>query len=117
MQFKQLISALMVSALLTFSSVANADMLLQTGIAEVGTTTASLVKKFSVTFATPFSNKPVVVVTPSHDRSSPSGAPDTFAITIFSVTKTGFTANVVRIDGSGTHWGQALFANWIAVSN
>jgi len=71
--------------------------------------------QFNVQFNAPFSEVPVVVVTPA--SVDPQGLTDTFSSTVVNVTTGGFLVNILRSGGVDYTWGQKLQLNWIAVTN
>lgn len=83
---------------------------LKTGVAPIGAHTATdqIMKVVTVTFATPFARVPKVIAT-AHGWH----APDCFAVTVRSVSTTGFTLNVYRVDDYRT-WGQPLQLDYVA---
>ncbi len=83
---------------------------LKTGIAPIGPHTLpdQPMKVVTVTFATPFARVPKVICT-AHGWH----APDCFAVTVRSVSTTGFTLNVYRVDDYRT-WGQPLQLDYLA---
>jgi len=82
---------------------------LKTGITAIGPhNTAESMKVVTVTFATPFARVPKVICT-AHGWH----APDCFAVTVRSVSTTGFTLNVYRVDEYRT-WGQPLQLDYVA---
>ncbi|MEA2875463.1 MAG: hypothetical protein QOF14_659 [Hyphomicrobiales bacterium] len=71
--------------------------------------------KFNVNFAPAFPTVPVVVATPLQGTNFPAGTiADTFAITVVSVTATGFTVNVNRVDALNGGWAQNLRLGYTA---
>lgn len=83
----------------------------QGGIATVGPhrSASARVLTVSVTFAQPFTQPPVVLLTPRGEAHD-----DSFAATATSITTQGFQANVVRMDGP-IAWDQNLQLDWLAV--
>ena len=79
---------------------------------------ATNLKKLTVTFPEPFTAVPVVVAnTLQTDPAYPAGSiPDTFAVTITGTSKTGFTANIIRVDAPGSGWGQKLSLGYAATT-
>ena len=56
----------------------------------------------------------IVLVTPLQDPfNQPSNISDCFAVTVTSITTTGFGVNVFRVD-STVAWGQNLLLMWMA---
>jgi hypothetical protein len=72
-----------------------------------GTNTMS----YAVTFPKAFASSPKVIATPRNDPSF--NVPDTFCVTIRSISTTGFVLNVHRVDSAGG-WAQQLRLDWIA---
>ncbi|MCP4663298.1 MAG: hypothetical protein GY856_48515 [bacterium] len=90
----------------------------QHGVASVGSTCATdegLHKTITVTFPEVFAAPPVFVGTALQDSANTT-APDTFAVSIRSVTASEAVLDVHRVDG-GTCWGQSLELGWIAASS
>jgi H-type lectin domain len=89
----------------------------QAATVSVGNSTTTL-KKITVTFPQPFATVPVVVAnTQQTDPSYPPGSiPDTFAVSITGVSKTGFTANIYRVDTTTPGWGQKLSLGYAATT-
>jgi hypothetical protein len=83
---------------------------LKSGIAPIGPHTVpdQSMKVVTVTFTTPFARVPKVICT-LHGWH----APDCFSVTVRSVSTTGFTVNVYRVDEYRT-WGQPLQIDYIA---
>ena len=81
------------------------------GTADIGNQYAAWtpLKSVSVSFGEVFTTPPTVLVTA---RGGPYQ--DTFSVTAASVTTTGFTANVDRVDYTAC-WGQDLHLDWIAL--
>ena len=89
----------------------------EAGIANVGSST-SQVKQIKVTFPEPFSAAPIVVANAlqTDPKYPPGSIKDTFAVTITSVSTSGFTANVCRVDSEATSWGQNLSLGYTAAT-
>jgi hypothetical protein len=91
-----------------------------TGIATVGSS-GSAEMTITVDFPANFATNPIVVATTLQDPSYSAGSiDDTFAVSITSVSTSGFTANIYRVDNIGAGgggWGQNLMLNWIALAN
>ena len=65
--------------------------------------------KYNVNFAVAFPAVPIVVATPLQGTNYPAGTiADTFAITVISVTTSGFSVNVNRVDALNQGWSQNL---------
>lgn len=79
---------------------------LQCGSSVIGGSTPQL-KQRSISFATPFSQVPRVLMTARGEDT-----PEPFAVTATNVSVNGFTANVASVLGPG--WTQALRVDWIA---
>lgn len=91
---------------------------MQFGTATIGSQGgATSSKDLNISFPTPFSSTPTVVVTPIMDLANFPGATDAFASSVFQVTPTGFTARVYRVDVPGIGWGQNLLLGWVADSD
>ena len=77
----------------------------------------TVLKKITVTFPQPFAAVPVVVAnTLQTDPAYPAGSiPDTYAVSITGVSKTGFTANIHRVDAAHG-WGQKLSLGYAATT-
>jgi hypothetical protein len=76
------------------------------GTTIVGSSTTS-VKKVTVTFKKPLTVIPVVVANTL--QTDPASFTDAFAVSITSVSQTGFTANICRVDLiPNKGWGQDL---------
>ncbi|MEA2894192.1 MAG: hypothetical protein QOI05_4985 [Bradyrhizobium sp.] len=83
-----------------------------TPVAEAGTKGTI---RFTVKFAAPFATVPVVLATPLQGTNfAPDSIADTFAITVVSVTKQGFTVNVNRVDALNGGWAQDLQLQYMA---
>ncbi|AOJ06878.1 H-type lectin domain protein [Burkholderia mayonis] len=72
-----------------------------------------------VPFPAAFAAKPIVVASTLQDPKHTSAYPDTFAVTVISVTNTDFTVNICRTDYVGADyttsgWGQNLHLSYIA---
>ena len=88
------------------------------GKATVGSSSTN-VKQVTVNFAKPLTVIPVVVAdTLQTDPDYPPGSiNDAFVVSITSVSKTGFTANICRVDLiPNTGWGQELSLGYHATS-
>lgn len=75
-------------------------------------------KKITVTFPKPFAAVPVVIAnTLQTDPAYPAGSiSDTFAVSVTGASKTGFTANIIRVDAPGHGWGQQLSLGYAATT-
>lgn len=72
-----------------------------------------------VPFPAAFNAIPIVVASALQDPKHTSTYPDTFAVTVISVTKTDFTVNICRADYvrdnyTTSGWGQNLHLSYIA---
>jgi Holliday junction resolvasome RuvABC endonuclease subunit len=84
------------------------------GTATVGSSSAN-VKQVTVTFAKPLTVIPVVVANTL--QTDPASFNDAFAVSITSVSKIGFTANICRVDLiPNKGWGQELSLGYHATS-
>lgn len=108
------------------STMAADVTMLQSGTVSVGSNPGNNLAKVSVTFQPAFPATPVVT---ANTIQGPDyhGKPitDTFAVSITSVSTTGFTANVYRVDNilgnvtnpsAGGGWWQQLQLGWMAYS-
>lgn len=94
----------------------------QTGTAHIGAVQSAYSKACAVTFPKAFASPPVVVANAAFD--STEDHPDTFAVTIRTVTKEGFRATVYRVDSlfgwtqpdpkPELGWKQDVNVNWLA---
>jgi len=87
---------------------------IQCGVAEVGGGGA-LTKSVAVSFPETFTETPVVVANALRGRDYPGLFPDTFAVSVATVSMAGATLRVRRVDG-GSHWSQNLELCWLAVA-
>lgn len=89
----------------------------QAATVSVGPSATNL-KKITVTFPQPFAAVPVVVAnTLQTDPAYPPGSiSDTYAVSITGATRTGFTANVYRVDNPGPGWAQRLSLGYAATT-
>ena len=79
------------------------------GVASVGPNGGRSPMSVTVPFQMPFNSPPVVIANALQGTDyGPGRIPDTFAVTITSVSNTQFTANVYRVDANGVGWGQNL---------
>lgn len=86
----------------------------QSGRARVGPFDEPVRQGFVVNFSRQFAETPFVVATAVQDPAIQTGSlPDTFAVTVTSVSNAGFTVNVARVDAR-TGWGQDLELSWQA---
>ena len=84
---------------------------IQHGVETVGASGGQEVVAVDVTFSQAFDIAPTVVCTGSAETGT--AFDDSFDITTRSVSTTGFTMIVNRVDGSD--WGQAVNVHWIAI--
>lgn len=85
---------------------------IQSGTDPIGTNPVGGVKATSITFPEgAFSTTPHVICTVRGGNFV-----DTFVVSTRSVSTTGFTVNVFRVDNGGGNWGQSLELDWIAVN-
>ena len=87
----------------------------QAGHSTIGSSTTQL-KTIAVSFSPGLSDIPVVVANTVQDPTYPGPINDTFAVSITSVTTTGFTANVYRVDFGPGGWAQVLSLGWLATT-
>jgi hypothetical protein len=72
--------------------------------------------KAQATFPTAFATVPTVTPSTLQDPNYPiQNLNDTFAVTVTHVSKTGFQANIIRVDAPGG-WDQKLLLTYIAVA-
>jgi hypothetical protein len=83
---------------------------IQAGTASLGAGIAG-VNVFTVTFATAFQAPPRVNVTVRYGQED---VPDTFAVSLRSVSSSQFKVNVYRVDIPASDWGQSLQLDWMA---
>jgi hypothetical protein len=95
------------------------------GVALIGPSSSSNeVENFSISFSQSFTTQPLVLVTPLQGTNYPPGISDCFAVTVTSVSTTGFNVNVYRVDNiisltttnppPSAGWGQNLQLSWLA---
>ena len=103
------------STLGTTAAATTLDALLraQRGTAALGTSTGGGGKVVSVTFPTAFAAVPGQVVCTVRTATGATFS-DTFAATTKTITATGFTVNIQRVDVDAS-WGQALLLDWLAI--
>lgn len=92
---------------------------LQNGVVVVGPKSGSNLATASVTFPQPFATPPVVTANTLQGTDyAGKTITDTFAVSITSVSTTGFKANIFRVDNipNGQGWGQNLQLGWTAYS-
>lgn len=88
----------------------------QSGNAPVGKSATSLMT-VSVKFAQAFASAPVVVASTLQDPNYMKGINDTFAVSVVSVTTSGFTAHIMRVDTTDPKgWDQNLQLGYIATA-
>ena len=80
---------------------------IQSGTAAVGSSTTRR-KNFAVSFPQSFTGNPKIIA-----LTRGGSFPDTFAVTTNSISPTGFSVNVLRLDAT-SGWGQNLGLDWIA---
>lgn len=86
------------------------------GVATVGPNSGKSPVSVTAKFNVVFDSQPVVVATALQGKDYTGSIPDTFAVTITSISGTQFTANVFRVDGGGGQgWGQNLQLGWFAI--
>lgn len=70
----------------------------------------------NVPFGSTFPSPPVVVATTLQGTNFPPPISDTFAVSIQSVSTTGFSASIYRVDvPNGGGWAQNLQLGWMAM--
>jgi len=114
-----IISVLLAVAFATLSTEgAQGSFHIQSGIAPVGNSPTNL-KRITVKFPVPFSSPPVVTANTLQGTDFPGDIPDTFAVSVKSVTNANAVIQVFRIDRKPTEfgWAQNLRLGWIAVSD
>ncbi len=91
------------------------------GWATIGPSQSNEVQDFQITFPSPSpfgTATPFVVATAFQDPFYKTfKIPDTFAVTIVDVEKTGFIVNIVRVDTSSGGWAQNLRLIYVAVED
>ncbi len=97
------------------------SQVLQSGIMTIGSNQdGSNIFNFSVTFNKKFNSQPVCVANTLQDPNHSEILPDTFAVSISSISNTGVEGHVWRVDQSGQRpqnsWAQDLRLCWMASS-
>jgi hypothetical protein len=87
----------------------------QVGHVTVGSSTTQL-KTVSVSFSPALTDIPVVLANTVQDPTYPGPINDTFAVSITSVSTSGFSANVYRVDFGPGGWDQILSLGWVATT-
>ncbi|RTQ51382.1 hypothetical protein EJV47_06140 [Hymenobacter gummosus] len=85
---------------------------LQTGTVSIGSNGGDF-KTLTVTFPAAYASAPNIVVCSVRNEAG-SSFNDTFAVTVRSVSATGFVVNIRREDGGGAGWGQNPVLCWLA---
>ncbi len=88
---------------------------LRHGVANVGSSSSTVgYKSITVTFPEAFATSPVVVATVLQDPEfSNPDIPDTFAVSVKSLSATQVVFHIQRLDGAA--WSQSLKLGWVAV--
>ncbi|RTQ51381.1 hypothetical protein EJV47_06135 [Hymenobacter gummosus] len=86
---------------------------MQTGAASIGTS-GSDYKTLAVTFPAAYASAPATVLVTVRNEAGTTYT-DTFAVTLRSVSATGFVVNIRREDGGGQGWGQNPTLSWLAL--
>lgn len=87
----------------------------QAGIATIGSNQGQELQDFPINFPDVYSTTDnlIVLVTPLQGAWPQPNIPDCFAVTVTSITDSGFAVNIFRVD-STLPWGQNLQLAWMA---